>query len=76
MSSAFELDLSGSAWPVNLLEFKRALLGLQSRDILKVLVQDPDVAEHIMILVEHSENIRFQKRKEGTRVLFTIQKNG
>jgi TusA-related sulfurtransferase len=76
MISNTELDLTGIVWPMCLLEFKRALIGLRSRGMMEVLVQDPEVAEQLILIVEHSENKLVNQQKEGETVRLFILKNG
>lgn len=74
MSSNSELDLTGIVWPMCLLEFKRALLGLKSKGIMEVLIRDPDVVDQLLMIVEHSENRLIKRQMEGERVRLCIQK--
>ncbi|MEW6188454.1 MAG: sulfurtransferase TusA family protein [Thermodesulfobacteriota bacterium] len=75
MSACAELDLSGIVWPICLLEFKRAFNRLKSKEIIEVLVQDPEVAEHLIVIVEQSENGRIKRRKKGETDHLFIQKD-
>ncbi|MBI4768003.1 MAG: sulfurtransferase TusA family protein [Deltaproteobacteria bacterium] len=74
MSSVSELDLTGIVWPVCLLEFKRALLSLDSEGELEILTQDPDVVEHIKMIIERSEDMSLSKQTEGDTVRLSIFK--
>lgn len=74
MSSVSELDLTGIVWPVCLLEFKRALLSLDSEGKLEVLTQDSDVVEHIKMIIERSEDMFLSRQMEGNTVRLSIYK--
>ena len=65
MPSVSELDLTGIVWPVCLLEFKRALLSLDSEGKLEVLTRDSDVVEHIKMIIERSEDMSLSKADGG-----------
>jgi TusA-related sulfurtransferase len=74
MSSTASLDLTGMAWPVCLLTFKQKLVALKAGQRLEVLVQDPDVADHIVMIVNRSEDRVIDSRLEGERLRLCIQK--
>jgi TusA-related sulfurtransferase len=74
MSSVSELDLTGIVWPVCLLEFKRALLSLDSEGKIEVLTQDSDVVEHIKMIIERSEDMFLSRQMEGNTVRLSIYK--
>ncbi len=73
-SSVSELDLTGIVWPVCLLEFKRALLSLNSDGKLEVLTQDSDVEEHIKMIIDRSEDMILSRQREGNKVRLSIHK--
>jgi TusA-related sulfurtransferase len=75
MSSNAELDLSGIIWPMCLLEFKRALLELKSSGRIEVLVRDPEVADQLRMIIEHSEHRLIKRQEEGEKVRLFIQIN-
>lgn len=68
------LDLTGIAWPVSLLKFKQNLLALKAGERLEVLVQDPEVADHIIMIVDRSEDRIIERQMVGERFRFYIQK--
>jgi TusA-related sulfurtransferase len=70
-----ELDLSGIIWPMCLLEFQRAFMGLKPKEMIEVLVQDPEVADQLVLIVEQSENKLIERRKKGETVHLFIQKD-
>ena len=76
MSTITELDLTGVVWPLCLLEFKRAFIGLKPSGMIEVLVQDLDVADQLIMIVGHSENKLIKRQMEGETVRLFIQKNG
>ena len=74
MPSTSQLDLSGISWPVCLLKFKQNLLALKAGDWLEVLGQDPDVADHIVLIVDRSEDRVIDRQIDGERFKLCIQK--
>lgn len=68
------LDLTGIAWPVSLLKFKQNLMALKAGERLEVLVQDPETAEHIIMIVNRSEDRIIERQMVGERFRFCIQK--
>jgi TusA-related sulfurtransferase len=74
MPSKSQLDLRGIAWPMCLLQFKQNLLALKAGQRLEVLVQDPDVADHILLLVNRSEDKVMERQIDGERFRLCIQK--
>jgi TusA-related sulfurtransferase len=74
MPSTAQLDLTGISWPVCLLKFKQNLLALGTGDQLEVLVQDPDVADHILLIVNRSEDRLIDRQTDGERFRLWIQK--
>ena len=69
-----QLDLSGISWPVCLLKFKQNLLALKAGERLEVLGQDPDVADHIVLIVDRSEDRVIDRQIDGERFKLCIQK--
>jgi TusA-related sulfurtransferase len=74
MLSTSQLDLTGISWPVCLLKFKQNLLALRTGQRLEVLVQDPDVADHIVLIVDRSEDRVLDRQIDGKRFRLCIQK--
>jgi TusA-related sulfurtransferase len=74
MVSTSQLDLTGIAWPVCLLKFKQNLLALKAGERLEVLVQDPDVADHILLIVSRSEDRVIDRQIDQERFRLCIQK--
>jgi len=74
MLSTSQLDLTGISWPVCLLKFKQNLLALRTGQRLEVLVQDPDVADHIVMIVNRSEDRVIDRQLDGEGLRFCIQK--
>ncbi|MBI5602609.1 MAG: sulfurtransferase TusA family protein [Deltaproteobacteria bacterium] len=74
MLSTAQLDLSGISWPVCLLKFKQNLLALKAGERLEVLGQDPDVADHIVLIVDRSEDRVIDRQIDGERFKLCIQK--
>jgi len=74
MLSTSQLDLTGISWPVCLLKFKQNLLALKAGQRLEVLAQDPDVADHVVMIVNRSEDRVIDFRMEGEKFRLCIQK--
>jgi TusA-related sulfurtransferase len=74
MLSTSQLDLTGISWPVCLLKFKQNLLALRTGQRLEVLVQDPDVADHIVMIVNRSEDRVIDRQLDGEGLRLCIQK--
>ena len=74
MPSKHETDLCGIAWTVCLLKFKRALNDIRSCKVLEVLTQDPDVVENIILIVNRSEDMLINQKKEGDIYRLSVEK--
>jgi TusA-related sulfurtransferase len=74
MPSTSQLDLTGISWPVCLLKFKQNLLTLRVGERLEVLVQDPEVADHIIMIVDRSDDKFIDRQRDGERFRLCIQK--
>jgi TusA-related sulfurtransferase len=74
MLSTSQLNLTGISWPVCLLKFKQNLLALRMGEKLEVLVQDPDVADQIIMIVDRSEDKIIDRQRDGERFRLCIQK--
>jgi TusA-related sulfurtransferase len=74
MLSTSQLDLAGIAWPVCLLKFKQNLLALGAGERLEVLVQDPEVADHIVMIVNRSKDRVIDRQIDGKILRLYIQK--
>ena len=72
MLSIRQLNLQGIAWPVCLLKFKQNLLSLGAGQMLEVLIQDPEVADQITLIVARSEDRLIARQKDGDRVRLRI----
>jgi TusA-related sulfurtransferase len=69
-----QLDLTGISWPVCLLKFKQNLLALGVGERLEVLVQDPEVADHILMIVDRSADRVIDRQVDGEIFRLCIQK--
>ena len=56
MSSASEISLIDIGWPVSLLKCNSELIRMEPGDKLDVLVDDSEVAEALMLIIDHSED--------------------
>ena len=73
MSPSSEISLINIEWPIALLQCNRELIRMQCGDKLDVLVDDPDVARDLLLIIEHSENhsATFLKENGQTRITVT-----
>ncbi len=73
MSPTSAISLIDIEWPISLLQCNRELIRMKSGDKLEVLVDDPDVARDLMLIIEHSENhsATFLKENGHTRISVT-----
>lgn len=70
MASVSEMNLREIEWPVSLLLCNRAVCEMRRGDRLDVLVDDPDVADNLMLIVRHIDGRSARlTRKDG---YFTI----
>lgn len=74
MPVSSQLDLRGITWPVCLLTFKQNLLGLKVGERLEVLVQDPEVADQIFMIVDRSADKVIDRQRDEERFRFWIEK--
>ena len=74
MLSIPRLDLRGISWPMCLLQFKQNLLALGAGGRLEVLVQDPEVAENILMIIERSGDRVLDNQKDETGFRLRIEK--
>lgn len=65
MSSKIELDLRGVGLPLSLLKCKNTLMGMNSDDVLEVLVHDPGVVEDLVKIIRRSQGRATTSKKEG-----------
>ncbi len=56
MPSRSEISLLNIEWPTSLLKCNSELIRMEGGDILDVLLDDPDVARNLLLIIEHSEN--------------------
>ena len=66
MASKGELDLRGVVLPVCLLECKNALVEMDSRQGLDILVSDPHVVEDLVRIITRSAGMAVRPRREGS----------
>jgi len=76
MAAQVELNLIGVISPFCLLEFKNALARIQPRQIMEVLIQDPEVAEDLVRIVERSEDLLISRKTVGDHFSFRVQRAG
>jgi TusA-related sulfurtransferase len=74
MAFTSQLDLRGISWPMCLLQFKQNLLALGAGDKLEVLIQDPEVADYIILIVGRSADRLITRQKDGERLRLWIEK--
>jgi len=65
MASKGELDLRGVVLPTCLLECKNALVEMDARHGLDVLISDPHVVEDLVKIIKRSAGLAVRPRREG-----------
>ena len=63
--ASVELDLRGVVLPICLLKCKTALMGMDPREELDILVSDPHVVEDLVKIIKRSQGMVVRPRREG-----------
>lgn len=64
--ASVELDLRGVVLPVCLWECKNALMGMDSKEELDILISDPHVVEDLVKIIKRSQGgLAVRPRREG-----------
>lgn len=63
--ASVELDLRGVVLPVCLLKCKTALMGMDSREGLDILISDPHVVEDLVKIIRRSQGLSVRPHREG-----------
>ncbi len=73
MSSVFEMNLIDIEWPISLLKCNSELARMKHGDKLNVLVDDPEVADSLMLIIDRSEehSARILEQKGHFRIAIT-----
>ena len=72
MSSASEINLIDIGWPVSLLKCNNELIRMKHGDKLDVLVDDPEVANALMLIIDHSEDHSARLLEQNGHIRITI----
>lgn len=59
------LDLRGVVLPICLLKCKTALMGMEPREDLDILISDPHVVEDLVKIIKRSQGMAVRPRREG-----------
>ena len=73
--SKIELDLKGIVSPVCLLKCKSVLAGMNTGDVLEILLQDPEVVDELIKIVERSEDRVMKSQRDGDHYRISIKKS-
>ena len=71
-----KLNLIGVVSPFCLLEFKNAMARLSGGQLLEIIIQDPDVAMDLTLLVERSDDRLVECLKIGARFRILVERAG
>jgi TusA-related sulfurtransferase len=63
--ASVELDLRGVVLPICLLKCKTALMGMEPREELDILISDPHVVEDLVKIIKRSQGMAVRPRREG-----------
>ncbi len=69
------LDCSGMSCPMPILKTKKAVDGLQSGQVLKMIATDPGSTSDIQAWTEKTGNQLVSSEKEGDKFIFFIKKS-
>jgi tRNA 2-thiouridine synthesizing protein A len=69
-----ELDLSGLKCPLPVLRTRKALLGLQPGDCLRVICTDPLAGIDVPNLVRETGDVLEEQQQDHARISFLIRK--
>ncbi len=72
MSPTSEISLINIEWPISLLQCNSELIRMECGDKLDVLVDDPDVARDLLLIIEHSENHSARHQEQGGHIRITV----
>jgi TusA-related sulfurtransferase len=75
MNSKNEINLIGVISPVCLLKCKSTLAGMNSGDMLEILLQDPEVVDELIKIVERSNDRVVSKQRDSDHYRVTIRKS-
>lgn len=70
-----ELDASGLNCPLPILRAKKALNGMQSGQILRVIATDPGSVKDFEAFAKQTGNELLESAEEGGKFLFRIKKS-
>ena len=72
MSPTSEISLINIEWPISLLQCNRELSRMECGDKLDVLVDDPDVARDLLLIIKHSENHSALRLEQDGHIRITV----
>ena len=70
-----ELDTSGLNCPLPILKAKKALAGLRSGEILRVIATDPGSVKDFEAFTRHTGNDLLESREDAGKFFFLLKKN-
>jgi TusA-related sulfurtransferase len=75
MTSAHQLNLVGVGWPICLMAYQQRLSCLAPGEVLKVQIEDPEVAATILQLARRQKDRILGEHREGKILWITIQRH-
>ncbi len=74
MNFDLELDATGLACPMPIVKTKKALAGMASGQVLRVLSTDPDSVADMQTFAEHTGNALLASSQANDRFIFLLKK--
>lgn len=75
MDSAHQLNLVNVGWPICLLVYQQRLSALAPGEVLKVQVDDPEMAASILLLTRRRKDRILGEHREGEVLWITVQRH-
>jgi TusA-related sulfurtransferase len=75
LRASHQLNLVGVGWPICLLQYQQRLSRLAPGEVLKVQLEDPEVAATILQLARRQRNRILGEHREGKVMWITVQRH-
>ena len=74
MSSVSEINLMNVDWPSSLLQCNTELFRMEFGDRLDVLVNDPEIARTLMLVINRAENLSARLVEQNGEIRISVNK--
>ena len=74
MPAVSEIDLMNVDWPGSLLQCNTELDRMQCGDRLDVLVNDPEIAQTLMLVINRAENLSARLVEQNGEIRISVDK--